>query len=117
MVDASDTYNIAGLPDLDLRVFYKGLPIASSSSLFENVEHLHFPVWNAGNPLDYEIHVSYPNMFADANLGGLRSRMVDHRHSGTGLVRDVKFRWLFPGRLFADVSVKSHELGCDCTSA
>ena len=68
VVDASDTYNIAGLPDLDLRVFYKGLPIASSSSLLENVEHLHFPVWNIGNPLDYEIHVSYPNIFAGANL-------------------------------------------------
>ncbi len=67
-VDASDTYNIAGLPDLDLRVFYKGVPIASSASLFDNVEHLHFPVWQAGNALDYEIHVSYPNLFAGANL-------------------------------------------------
>ena len=67
-VDASDTYNIAGLPDLDLRAFYKGVPIASSASLFDNVEHLHFPVWQAGNALDYEIHVSYPNLFAGANL-------------------------------------------------
>lgn len=71
-IDTGDTYALAGttgLPDLDLRIYYKGVRIASSISIVDNVEHLHIPVWQAGNPFDYEIRVDYGNMNGtNANL-------------------------------------------------
>jgi hypothetical protein len=71
-VDAGDTYNITGLPNLDLRVDYKGNPLAASISLVDNVEHLHFPVWLAGNPNDYDIRVDYTSQ------NGTNAGLVDY---------------------------------------
>ena len=40
--------------------------------MVDNVEHLHFPVWNTGNPLDYEIRVGYTSM------NGTGANLVDY---------------------------------------
>jgi hypothetical protein len=63
-VDDGDTYSSGIVPDFDLFI-YKKLPggmferVAESSapSGGGNVEHLHYPVPEGGNPFDYELRV------------------------------------------------------------
>ena len=60
VVDASDTYGFSTMANLDLHIHFQDQLIAESigvaGALGENVEHLHVPVPNDGNPGDYKIH-------------------------------------------------------------
>jgi hypothetical protein len=48
---------LGALPNYTLTVFKGSNTVASSESLTDNLQHLHFPLPLDGNPLDYRIQV------------------------------------------------------------
>lgn len=69
LVDATDTYSFDSLANLDLEIYFKDKLIAESISTVDNVEHLHIPVLEWGNPFDYAINVKYTaGMYTDFGL-------------------------------------------------
>jgi hypothetical protein len=58
LVDQDDTYVLRDMADLNLEILYKGAVVAQSISTVDNVEHLHYPVPENGDPLDYAVRVT-----------------------------------------------------------
>jgi hypothetical protein len=70
-VDAEDVYVAGAVPDFDLFIHFKGEVVARSIALggtdpeAENVEHLHYPVPEYGDPRDYWIEVALSGSYGN----------------------------------------------------
>ena len=61
-IDADDEYSVNAMANLDLQIIYEDPPgtfteVAVSQSVVDTVEHLHIPLPEDGDPLDYRVRV------------------------------------------------------------